>query len=68
MARLSGAAAALRAAIGAPRSATDRAGHERIIAEARAALSPTAFTAAWAEGEAAPLERVMAEALAVRPV
>jgi hypothetical protein len=63
VARLSGAAAALRAAIGAPRSATDRAGHERILAEARAALSPTVFTAAWTAGEAAPVERTVAEAI-----
>jgi tetratricopeptide (TPR) repeat protein len=55
-ARLFGAAAALRAAIGAPVPAFDRAAYDRDLAAARRALGDVAFAAAWATGEARPLE------------
>jgi tetratricopeptide (TPR) repeat protein len=62
-ARLLGAAAALRAAIGEAMHAPDRAGYEGSIAAARAALGEEAFAAAWAEGQAMTLEHAAAYAL-----
>jgi hypothetical protein len=38
--------------------------HERAVADARAALGEEAFAAAWARGEAAPLEEIVALVLA----
>jgi tetratricopeptide (TPR) repeat protein len=54
--RLLAAAAALRAAIGAPLSSGERARYERNVSAARAGLGEAAFAAAWAMGEATPLE------------
>jgi hypothetical protein len=62
-ARLYGAAAALRAAMGAPLPPYLRAAHDRTVAAVRAALGD-AFAAAWAAGEALPLEQAIDEALA----
>jgi predicted ATPase len=62
-AQLLGAAARLRAAIGAPLPPPERADYERTVAAARAHLEPAAFRAAWAEGEALPLEQAVASAL-----
>jgi DNA-binding NarL/FixJ family response regulator len=42
-----------------------RAGYERAVAAARAALGEGDFAAAWAAGRALPLERAVAEALDV---
>jgi predicted ATPase/DNA-binding XRE family transcriptional regulator len=56
VARLCGAAAALREDIGWPLPPAKRAEHERTVSAARAVLGEDAFTAAWAEGHALPLE------------
>jgi hypothetical protein len=63
-ARLGGAAAAQRAAIGAPLPPADRRAHDGLTMAARAALGEEAFAEAWAAGRALPLEQVVAEALA----
>lgn len=62
-ARLLAAASALRAAIGAPQSLTERADFERGMRATRAALSETVFTRAWAQGQAMTLEETVAFAL-----
>jgi DNA-binding NarL/FixJ family response regulator len=43
----------------------DRGYYEQIVQRSRQMLSPPAFTAAWDEGRALPLEAVVAEALAL---
>jgi predicted ATPase/DNA-binding XRE family transcriptional regulator len=63
---LFGAAAALRLAIGAPLPPSERAGHERAVAAARAALGPAAFAAAWARGQAMTVEEARAAAVVGR--
>ncbi len=60
---LCGVAAALREEVGAPLPPTDRAGHDRTVAAARAALGEDAFGAAWAMGHALPLEAAIADVL-----
>jgi predicted ATPase/class 3 adenylate cyclase len=60
MARLLGAAEALREAVGAPLQPADRADYERHVETARAALGETAFTAAWSEGRSMPLGQALA--------
>jgi tetratricopeptide (TPR) repeat protein len=62
-ARLLGAAAALRASGGFPRSLLEREDVERATASVRAALGDAAFAAAWAEGQAMTLEQAIVEAL-----
>jgi tetratricopeptide (TPR) repeat protein len=62
-ARLCGAAAALRAAIGVQLPASGRASFEKITAGARATLGEAAFTAAWTAGQALSLEAAAADAL-----
>jgi non-specific serine/threonine protein kinase len=62
-ARLLGAAAAQRAAIGAPLPPVERPGHDATVSAVRAALGEATFAAAWAEGQAMPLEQAVAEAL-----
>ncbi len=59
-----GAAAALRAAIGAPLTAGREADLERAVAPVRAGCSEAEFRAAWVAGEALSLEQAVAEALA----
>ena len=59
-----GAAAALRDRHGARVAPFERPTYERRVAEARAALGPAAFEAAWAAGAALPPEAAIAEALA----
>jgi non-specific serine/threonine protein kinase len=61
-ARLFGAAAALRRATGAARYAPERTAYERDVAAVRGQLDGAAFEAAWAEGEATPLDEVVASA------
>jgi tetratricopeptide (TPR) repeat protein len=61
--RLWGAAAALRAAIGAPLPATQHEAQERAVAGARSAVGEAAFAAAWGAGEALSREQAIAEAL-----
>jgi non-specific serine/threonine protein kinase len=62
-ARLFGAAQALRAAAGLARHASLCAAYGRDLAATRAALGPEAFAAAWAAGQAMPLEQAVADAL-----
>ncbi|MDQ4078436.1 MAG: tetratricopeptide repeat protein [Chloroflexota bacterium] len=62
-ARLLGAAAALRESIHAPLSPHERPRHKRWLRAARDALADTAFTAAWAEGQALSMEELITCAL-----
>jgi tetratricopeptide (TPR) repeat protein len=62
-ARLFGAAAARREALGSPIPPVDRAEYQRRVADVRAALGEEAFTAAWAEGQVLPIEPAIALAL-----
>ena len=62
-ARLLGAAAALREALGIPVPASEREDHDRAVAATRTALGETAFAAAWAAGRALPVEEAVNEAL-----
>ncbi len=63
VARLWGAAEALREVIGAPRQSED----EQAVARARAQLDEAAWQAAWAEGRAMSLEQAIAYALEMAP-
>ncbi len=62
--RLSAAAAALRAAIGAPLPPAEQTLHDRTVAGARAALGAVPCAEAWANGQALSLEQAIAMALA----
>src|SRR5262249_10234241 len=62
--RLAGAAAALRAAMGAPLPPPARVRHETALAPARRALLPGAGAAATAAGRALPPQQAIAAALA----
>ena len=62
-ARLLGAAAVLREAIGSPQTSVGRALTERAVAEARAALGEERWAAAFATGRALSQEDTIAEAL-----
>ncbi len=62
-ARLLGAAAGLRGAIGAAVPLVYRPAQEQTLAMVRAALDPATFTAAWTAGQAMPPEHAVAEAL-----
>jgi hypothetical protein len=61
-ARLWGAAAARRGALGTPLPPVEHAHYERTVAAARTALGEGAFAAAWAAGQTLPLEQAIAEA------
>jgi hypothetical protein len=63
-ARLLGAAAARREALGAPLPPSQRPWHLRHLERARTSLSDEDFGGAWRAGQAMPLERVVAFALA----
>jgi predicted ATPase/DNA-binding CsgD family transcriptional regulator len=63
--RLLAAAHRLCEATGITRIPYDRTAHERGMAEARAALGPAVFAAAWAAGTALSLDQAVAEALAL---
>jgi len=63
-ARLFGAAAALRDAIGAPLPPSDHARQDPVVGALRAALGEDGCARAWAEGGALSLERALDEALA----
>jgi DNA-binding CsgD family transcriptional regulator len=65
-ARLFGAGEALREELVFPLSPVDRAYHEPIVQELRAALGEAGFAATWAAGRALSHEDALAEALAVR--
>jgi len=60
-ARLLGAAAALRAEIGAPLQATERGVHDRIEVNVRVALGNGAFHTEWAAGRGLTRDRLVAE-------
>jgi DNA-binding CsgD family transcriptional regulator len=62
--RLTGAAAALRAAVGTP-ARGERTNFDRHLAAARATLGPRAADAAWAQGLSLPPPQATAEALAL---
>ncbi len=62
-ARLYGAAAALRAALGTPAPATKRQRYEEGVAHARAGAGEAEFARAWAAGQVRPLADSVAEAL-----
>jgi predicted ATPase/DNA-binding SARP family transcriptional activator len=66
-ARLVGAAAALWQVSHLPGWPTDRAALERAVSAVRAQLEESEFAAAWAEGQAMPVEQVIAEALEEAP-
>jgi tetratricopeptide (TPR) repeat protein len=62
-ARLFGAAEALREVIGAPLPPGAQEAHRLAVSRTRALLSKEAFTAAWLEGRAMPLDHAITEAL-----
>jgi non-specific serine/threonine protein kinase len=62
-ARLWGAAERLRAALGSRRAPAARATYDRAVALARTEIGEDAFAAAWAAGQALPLDSAIAEAL-----
>jgi tetratricopeptide (TPR) repeat protein len=62
-ARLFGAAAALREAIGCPLPPVERAEHDRHVSAVRSALQETEFAAAWSAGQVMSLEQALAFAL-----
>jgi predicted ATPase/DNA-binding XRE family transcriptional regulator len=62
-ARLLGAAAVLREALGAPLPPAERPNYERTLATARAGAGPAAFAAAWEAGRMMPTEQVIGETL-----
>ncbi len=62
-ARLSGAAAALREAMGAPLQPFERISYDRDVGVVRAALGEEAFAAAWARGRVMTLEQAIEYAL-----
>jgi len=66
-ARLFGAAEGLRARVGAAVLPFYQAGYDQGVAQARAALGPAAFGAAWTAGRAMQLDEALAYALEVDP-
>lgn len=62
-ARLWGSAEAVRQMIGGPLEPVERAAHDQVIFSARAACGGAEFAAAWAEGQAMPLEKAVELAL-----
>jgi hypothetical protein len=62
-ARLYGAAASLRATLGAPLPRVDQPAYERGLVTLRQALGEEAFIAAWHAGKEAPLESLAGEAV-----
>jgi predicted ATPase/DNA-binding CsgD family transcriptional regulator len=64
-ARTFGAAEAQHAVIAAPTPASDRIEYHAELAALRADLDPGAFSLAWQEGRSAPVDDVIADALAV---
>jgi predicted ATPase/DNA-binding XRE family transcriptional regulator len=62
-ARLLGAAAALRQALGAPLPQAERPDYERTLTAVRAAAGAAAFAAAWDAGRTTPIDQAISEAL-----
>jgi DNA-binding CsgD family transcriptional regulator len=65
-ARLFGAAAAMREAIGLPAWLPERTLYERSLDRLRGTMSDAAFAAAWTAGQAMPAQAAVTEALAGR--
>jgi len=63
VARLCGAAAALREATGWPLPPAKRTEYDRTVAAARGTLGEEAFAAAWVRGYALPLEEAITDTL-----
>jgi len=63
LARLLGAASALRDELGTPLPPVERVAYGRLLAATRQALGDERFTRAWATGRAMPFEEFLAEAL-----
>jgi non-specific serine/threonine protein kinase len=61
-ARLLGAAARLREAIGAPVHPVDRADHDRAVQASQSALGAEAYATAWASGQALSVDAVIDDA------
>ncbi|MGH9957931.1 MAG: ATP-binding protein [Pyrinomonadaceae bacterium] len=61
--RFAGAAAALRQAVGAPLTPSERVKLERVLKQSRQALTHEVRTKAWLEGWALPLGKAVQEAL-----
>ena len=61
-ARLLGAAARLREAIGAPVHPVDRADHDRAVQASQSALGGEAYAAAWASGQTLSVDDVIDDA------
>jgi predicted ATPase/DNA-binding CsgD family transcriptional regulator len=61
-AQLYAAASALRDTMGTPMQPTERTSHELALEALRSDLSEDAFTKAWAEGQAMPLEQAIVAA------
>jgi non-specific serine/threonine protein kinase len=66
-ARLFAAAEALRAVIGAPFIAAERAEYDQAVADVRAQLDDAGFAAAWAEGREMSLDQAVAYAMDSQP-
>jgi tetratricopeptide (TPR) repeat protein len=66
-ARLLGAGEALWAMGTAPRWPNERDDFERLVSTARSQLNEAAFADAWAEGQAMPIQQIIAEALQEAP-
>jgi non-specific serine/threonine protein kinase len=64
-ARLFGASEALRDLLGAPLPIVERPDYERNFAAARRGLGAEQFDAAWREGQALPLDQVLAQAISM---
>lgn len=56
------AASNLRKAVGSPLPIPERANYDQLLARARAGLTPTEYTAAWAAGQDQRVEQVIASA------
>ena len=67
VARLGGAAEALREIIGVPMEPNERLPYAKIVASARAHIGENEFAAAWAAGRALTLDQAIAEALQSHP-
>lgn len=67
LARLCGAADALREQLAAPVGPEHQAAHTEALEQARAALGQAAWLRAWAAGRALGFERAVEEALALQP-
>ena len=65
--RIYGAAAALPAPLNSVIDPVDQPPYQRIIDDLRAELNPDVFEAVWAEGQAMPLDQLIAYAVPQNP-